>query len=95
MSKLRKYARGKPCMVRIHGVCNYNPETTVLAHLNGAGVGRKHHDLFGAWCCSDCHDYCDGRTMPGAPADLRRQYLIEGILRTQQALIDDGKIITP
>ncbi len=41
MSKLRKSVRGWDCTVRINGVCNFNPDTTVLAHLNGAGMGMK------------------------------------------------------
>lgn len=32
MANLRKEARGRECQVRIYGVCNGNPETTVLAH---------------------------------------------------------------
>ncbi len=64
-TKLTKAARGRECQVRIPGVCNGNPETTVLAHYRLAGtcgVGKKPHDLQGAWCCSACHDACDGRS---------------------------------
>ncbi len=42
MADLRKAARGRECQVRIPGVCNGNPETTVLAHiplLDCAGPG--------------------------------------------------------
>lgn len=51
---LRKLAQGRDCMVRIGGICNHNPETTVLAHFRMAGlcgVGMKPHDLFAAWAC--------------------------------------------
>ncbi|BBI46989.1 hypothetical protein KPSA1B_105772 [Pseudomonas syringae pv. actinidiae] len=34
--KLRASAKGQDCTVRIPAICNYNPETTVLAHLPGA-----------------------------------------------------------
>jgi len=64
MSKLRKAAKGRPCMVRIPGICNHNPETVVLAHIRKggvAGVGMKPPDLCGVWACSDCHDAIDGR----------------------------------
>ena len=37
MSKYTKSARGQACTVR-SPVCNGNPETVVLAHLNGAGT---------------------------------------------------------
>ena len=40
MSKLRKSAKGQLCLVRLPGVCNHNAETTVLAHLGGAGMVR-------------------------------------------------------
>ena len=61
MSKLRESAKGQHCMVRLPGVCNGNPETTVLAHLNGGGMGMKQSDLLGAFACSACHDAVDGR----------------------------------
>ncbi|GAB0713900.1 hypothetical protein MZ16F90_35030 [Escherichia coli] len=38
MANLRKEARGRECQVRIYGVCNGNPETTVLAHYRMAGI---------------------------------------------------------
>ncbi|SUH16020.1 putative bacteriophage protein [Salmonella enterica subsp. enterica] len=52
MANLRKEARGRECQVRIYGVCNGNPETTVLAHYRMAGIcgtGMKPDDLIGAW----------------------------------------------
>ncbi|HFR8650170.1 TPA: nuclease domain-containing protein [Escherichia coli] len=33
MADLRKAARGRECQVRIPGVCNGNPDTSVLAHI--------------------------------------------------------------
>lgn len=86
---LRKYARDKPCMVRIPGVCNHDPETTVLAHLGGAGMGRKENDFIAAWCCSDCHDVYDGRQnlpLEMEPWDLDIAFS-EGVRRTQQELL--------
>ena len=38
MANLRKAARGRECQVRIPGVCNGNPETSVLAHIRIAGL---------------------------------------------------------
>lgn len=61
---LRKLAKGKDCQVRIVGVCNFDPTTTVLAHIRRggtSGVGMKPPDLCGVWACSSCHDYIDGR----------------------------------
>lgn len=100
MSKLRKRAQGRSCLVRIPGVCNGNPETTVLAHLPGGGMGRKQNDLFGAYACSSCHDAVDGRGAvrdifgtPYTQIELRVMHL-EGILRTQEQLIEEGVIPT-
>ena len=48
MADLRKAARGRECQVRIPGVCNGNPETSVLAHIRLTGLcgtGTKPPDL--------------------------------------------------
>ncbi len=87
---LRRLARGKPCQVRICGVCNGNPETTVLAHLNGGGMGMKQPDLLGAWCCSDCHDVIDGRRKSEFNRYMVRGFFHTGIIRTQQKLLEMG-----
>jgi hypothetical protein len=91
-SKLRKAARGRYCTVRIPGACNHDPETVVLAHLGGGGMGRKRHDLHGAWCCSSCHDAIDGRQKSEHTFDELRLMHLEGVIRTQEALIDEGFI---
>lgn len=63
--KLRDSARGEECTINIPGVCNHNPETTVLAHYGEPGekgMGLKPDDISGAFACSACHDVLDGRT---------------------------------
>lgn len=94
MSKLRKSAKGQECQVRIPNYCNFNPETTVLAHLNGGGMGYKKHDLFGAFACSSCHDVIDGRVRAREYSmdDLERMHL-EGVIRTQGIWINSGLVI--
>jgi hypothetical protein len=67
MSSLRELARGQRCYLRLP-TCNYDPNTTVLAHLrigNVAGVGQKPPDICGVPACSSCHDVLDGRTQTG------------------------------
>ena len=57
MADLRKAARGRECQVRIPGVCNGNPETSVLAHIRLAGLcgtGIKPPDLIATIACSAC-----------------------------------------
>lgn len=96
-SKYTRSARGQECQVRIPGVCNGNPETTVLAHLNGAGMGMKHADIHGAYACSSCHDVIDGRRIINtgnglskyAGYELKKMHL-EGVIRTQQIMIKEG-----
>lgn len=93
---LRKAARGQPCQVRIPGVCNGDPATTVLAHyrLPGTcGVGMKPPDEQAAWACSSCHDEVDGRTFTGMHNKTElRLYHAEGVFRTQEALRKGGKL---
>ncbi|MEE3636514.1 DUF1364 domain-containing protein [Pseudomonas sp. AL 58] len=93
-SKLSKAARGRECQVRIPGVCNGNPETTVLAHyrMSGTcGVGMKPNDLQGAWACSACHDACDGRSNTVGREEARQCHA-EGVMRTQAILISEGVV---
>ena len=106
MTNLRKLARGKSCMVRLPGICNHDPATTVLAHyrLGGTcGAGMKPSDWQGAWACSACHDAVDGRTEPYLDNTMRRLSHAEGVLRTQHAIremvkrgeIDGAKLNLP
>ena len=83
----RKWARGKPCQVRIPGVCNFDPETSVLAHVRIAGItggGQKAPDYLAAICCSSCHDMVDGRINTDLWSKKDRDLMLyEGVFRTQ------------
>lgn len=94
MSKIRNSARGQACMVRIPGHCNFNPETTILAHKNASGWGRKCKDFQGAYCCSACHDIVDGRVCTQYTPEQIKVWFYEGIFRTQELLHDAGLIVT-
>lgn len=65
MTAIRRSARGEDCTMRIPGVCNHDPATTVLCHSNdladGKGMGLKAPDTEAAYGCSACHDVLDGR----------------------------------
>lgn len=94
MSKLTKLARGRECQVRLPGICNHDPETTVLAHYRLAGtcgMGIKPHDLLGAWARSSCHDEIDRRTRR-IDADSAALAHLEGVIRTQAILLKEGKV---
>lgn len=92
MSELRKSARGRQCQVRLPGVCNFNPETVVLAHLGGAGAALKHNDMFGAFCCFSCHQVIDGPSTAKFTKDDLKLAHFEGIQRTQQIWLNEGLI---
>ncbi|PHM68834.1 DUF1364 domain-containing protein [Xenorhabdus kozodoii] len=96
MANLRKEARDRECQVRLPGICNGNSETVVLAHYRMAGIsgmGMKPHDLFGAWACSACHDEIDRRTRL-TDADYAHMAHLEGVIRTQSILLQEGKVST-
>jgi hypothetical protein len=58
MSKITESAENEMCLVRIPGVCNFNTETTVCAHLNGGGMATKKNDVHSAYCCERTNHYC-------------------------------------
>lgn len=64
MTPIRRSAKGQDCTLRIPGICNWNPETTVWCHSNesvdGKGMGIKARDVEGCYGCSACHAYYDG-----------------------------------
>lgn len=78
-------------MVRIPSICNGDPATTILAHYSLIGIsgrGLKSPDLIGAWCCSACHDYVDGRkNSANFTRDQVRLMFAEGVFRIQYELI--------
>lgn len=75
---IRDSARGEECTVRIEGVCNFNPATTVWSHgpFNdaGKGMGIKGLDVIGCYACSACHDVVDGRAT--RPAGMTREQVL-------------------
>ncbi|MDF9911879.1 UNVERIFIED_ORG: hypothetical protein OKW14_003903 [Pantoea brenneri] len=82
---LRKAARGRECTIRIPGVCNFNPESSVLTHyrLGGlCGTGIKPSDLVAAIGCDCCHAAVDGRLKTEFTHEELRLMHAEGVLRT-------------
>jgi hypothetical protein len=94
MTDLRQEARGRPCQVRLPGICNGDDFSTVLAHVRLAGVtgmGQKAPDLLAAWCCAACHNEADRRTRE-LETDFVRLAFLEGVIRTQNLLYREGKV---
>lgn len=92
MNKIRKSAKNQECQVRITGICNHDNSTTVFAHLNGAGLGIKHSDLFGAYACSNCHSWLDGGYVKSSTRDIRDFMHLQAVFRTQLMLLEQGLV---
>jgi len=92
MSKLRKSAKGEACQVRVPFVCNSDTSTTVLAHINGSGMGMKNMDIHAAYCCSKCHDAVDSRVKTQWSKDELKIWHYEGMKRTQELMVNKGLI---
>lgn len=60
-AKLRQSAKGQPCTFRLAGICNFNPETSVLCHVpcGMRGTAHKGPDVVAAIGCSACHQVLD------------------------------------
>lgn len=99
MSRIREYARGQDCTIRLPHVCNWNPETTVLCHANthraGKGKSLKARDYLGAFGCSSCHAVLDGNT--NRPRELTKDEVElafwHGVAETQIKLEAAGLLI--
>jgi hypothetical protein len=87
---IRSEARDRDCEIRLPGICNFNPETTVLAHLRLIGIsgfGIKCPDELGAFACSSCHAYVDSHH-----DDATKIAFYEAIFRTQAQLLRESKL---
>jgi len=75
MSKITESARGEECLVRIPGVCSFDPTKTIWSHARhgaaGRGKGIKALDLLGAYCCTSCDAVYDGQAP--RPAGMTRE----------------------
>jgi hypothetical protein len=92
-SKIRQSAKGEECQVRIPSLCNFNPETTIFAHLGGGGMGTKSSDIHGSYCCSNCHDVIDGRVKTSYHQSELKWMFYDGMVRTQLILIEKGLLV--
>ena len=91
-TKITKSARGENCQIRIPGVCNHSPDTVVFCHVGGGGMAIKSIDAHGAYGCSSCHDYVDGRVKTEYDKNIIKLWFLEAVLRTQIILIEKGLI---
>lgn len=72
--RLLALAQGMPCLLRVPGICNRDPATTVAAHSNwachGKGMARKASDAFSCWACGSCHAWLDQGSAPKAAKQM-------------------------
>jgi hypothetical protein len=97
--KITDSAKGEECTLRIPGICNRDPSTTVFAHMNGGGMAYKHHDIHGCYACSDCHQWVDGGYVKsrycGTERDVKNMAVAEfnrAMIETQIKLLEKGLI---
>ncbi len=89
---LRKEAQGRLCQIRLPNYCSHDPETVVLCHLPGGGMGKKRHDIHAALGCWRCHQVVDGREQTEYSADEIRLMFLEAVIRTQEIWLQEGLI---
>ena len=94
MAILRESARGRDCQARLPDVCCGDPATVVLGHLNGAGLGIKADDIFGAFVCYKCHHWLDGGYTQGDyTVECRNYEHFLAMVRTQKIWRKEGLLL--
>lgn len=89
--KYRDAARGQDCTLRLPGVCNFQPETVVLAHVpcGMRGTGMKGPDMIAVDACSACHDALDSRSR----VEVDAWDVVRALAETQMRRIEMGLLI--
>ena len=83
MADLRKAARSRECQVRIPGVCNGNPETSVLAHIR-----LPNDELFGIiYTVDEGDDWTNPQVLEKANATLNTRPTVYAITTTSRTTI--------
>jgi hypothetical protein len=90
VSKITESARGEECTIRVPNYCNWNRETTILAHLDGGGMGKKRLDIHAAYSCDACHFVVSNLAKTEYTKEEIYIMHLEGVLRTQEKLIEKG-----
>ena len=90
---ISKSARGETCAARIPFICNFDTETTILAHAPFVGrYGSRARWYWSSYLCSNCHDYLDGRTRHACTQDEMKAIWFDAVQETQAKLIAKGLI---
>ena len=93
--KIRNSAKGEECTLRIPGICNFDPDTTVFCHLpsKASGIGQKGNDYCGVYGCHNCHSVLDRRHWHQPFEDERWEQIHRAWEETLSRLIEKGLII--
>jgi hypothetical protein len=90
---LRDSARGEACTIQLAGICNHDPDTTVLCHTrHHAGTGIKTSDWNAFYACSACHAAIDNHELPLATEAWQ---MLRGIQRTHDRFYEKGLMVFP
>ncbi|MDT1785972.1 DUF1364 family protein [Salmonella enterica subsp. enterica serovar Oslo] len=84
---LKNQALERMLTLRIPGICNFNTETSVLAHYrmsDTSGTCIKPQDMQCAIASNTSHHEIDGSLKTYIDKDTMRQYQAEGVFRNQQ-----------
>ncbi|MFQ6248843.1 DUF1364 domain-containing protein [Yersinia enterocolitica] len=92
---LRDSARGQCCTLQIPGICNGNPETTVLCHLPSSthGMGYKSDDFWAVFGCNCCHDVIDGRVPYEWQPGEREETILLALHATLRIWLEESLVI--
>lgn len=92
---MRDAAKGEACTLAIPGICNGDPETTVLAHLpdESHGMSLKSVDVSSCFGCHACHDAIDDRMQPVLTNEEREWYMRRAQTRTWKRLVALGVVL--
>ena len=94
--KMTEFARGRPCEIRLDGCQSGGEnETTVFAHLNGAGMGQKNRVGGFDWgcpACFNCHNILDGRIITNYEKEWLELLHLRATIRFQQKLAKEERM---
>ncbi|TPM39622.1 nuclease domain-containing protein [Mesorhizobium sp. B2-3-4] len=93
-SKLRNSAKGEICTFAIPGICNHDPETTVLCHIRdeAKGLSNKANDYSAAFGCYACHTAIDQHRLS---KEDELFYSLRAMQRTWAVWVSRGLIVMP
>lgn len=96
-SKYLAGSKGQLCTLRIPGVCNDDPSTTVPAHIRDRhkGGGTKASDISVANACWACHAKFDGQLGQPLSEPEWLFYALRGLQETLEQRFDAGLLIVP